>query len=116
MVLSLSATFLFLPAPLLISAGPDMCMIGKERTRNFLELPPAFSPSHLCPLSSVLRSLLLSTVVRVVHLKISAGPLDGVDHWGHLVSAETAAEDDNPRQELLYNFDPYVLGANDDGS
>lgn len=103
-VLSLSATFLFLPAPLLISAGPNMCMIGKERTRNFLELPPAFSPSHL------------STVVRVVHLNISAGPLDGVDHWEHLVSAETAAEDDNPRQELLYNFDPYVLGANDDGS
>eukprot|EP00903_Cladosiphon_okamuranus_P009879 g9384.t1 len=45
-----------------------------------------------------------------------AGPLDGVDHWDYITSAATAANTDTPRQEMLYNFDPYMLGANEDGS
>eukprot|EP00752_Nemacystus_decipiens_P014973 g13331.t2 len=44
-----------------------------------------------------------------------AGPLDGVDHWEFIVSAETGEKNDSPRQEMLYNFDPYVLGLDDDG-
>lgn len=49
-------------------------------------------------------------------MDIRAGPLDGIDHWEYIASAEAAAENDSPRQEMLYNFDPYVFGADDDGS
>ncbi|CAM9407888.1 unnamed protein product [Pylaiella littoralis] len=43
-----------------------------------------------------------------------AGPLDGVDHWNQIVNADMAEENDSPRQELLYNFDPYTLSTTDD--
>lgn len=42
--------------------------------------------------------------------------MDGIDHWEYIVSAETAAKSDSPRQEMVYNFDPYVLGVDSDGS
>jgi len=43
--------------------------------------------------------------------------LDGIDHWEYIVGAEMAARyDDGPRQEMLYNFDPYVLMSDVNGS
>lgn len=47
-------------------------------------------------------------------IKIRAGALDGIDHWDYLVNAETAAASGSPRQEMVYNFDPYILWTDDD--
>lgn len=47
--------------------------------------------------------------------KPRAGPLDGIDQWDFIVNSNgVAAEANSPRQEMLYNFDPYVLTTNDD--
>lgn len=40
--------------------------------------------------------------------------MDGIDHWDYIVNADMAAENDSPRQELLYNLDPYTLWTRDD--
>ncbi len=48
--------------------------------------------------------------------KSRAGPLDGIDHWEYIASPETAAGTDGPRQEMMYNFDPYTLRTNSDDS
>ena len=37
----------------------------------------------------------------------SAGPLDGVDQWAHMIGLDRSTE--APRTEMLYNFDPYIL-------
>lgn len=42
--------------------------------------------------------------------------MDGIDHWEYIVNADTTAGNDGPRQEMLYNFDPYLLGLDADGS
>ena len=44
-------------------------------------------------------------------LKTRAGPYDGIDHWEYLVNTEVGDANDSPRQEMMYNFDPYVLWA-----
>eukprot|EP00752_Nemacystus_decipiens_P014913 g13276.t1 len=49
-------------------------------------------------------------------LEGSAGPLDGIDHWEYLVNTEFADSNDSPRQEMMYNFDPYILWADSDDS
>eukprot|EP00752_Nemacystus_decipiens_P016039 g14340.t1 len=48
--------------------------------------------------------------------QIRAGPLDGIDHWEYLVNTEFSDSNDSPRQEMMYNFDPYILWADSGGS
>ncbi|CAM9134617.1 unnamed protein product [Ectocarpus sp. 12 AP-2014] len=43
----------------------------------------------------------------------SAGPLDGVNQWEHIVGSAAAVDGGSrPRTELLYNYDPYSLLPN----
>lgn len=44
-----------------------------------------------------------------VPTKIRAGEFDGIDHWEYLINSELAAANGSPRQEMMYNFDPYIL-------
>lgn len=44
----------------------------------------------------------------------SYGDFDGVDHWAHITSPDLVASSEGPRTEMLYNFDAYVLWAEDD--
>lgn len=40
---------------------------------------------------------------------ISAGPFDGVDQWPLITSVAAEAEFGSARDEMMYNFDPYML-------
>lgn len=60
-------------------------------------LSPPSSPSPLFPWASL-------------GLVSSAGPLDGVDHWGEFTGLG-ADEADPPRSEVLYNWDSYILNS-----
>ncbi|CAM9251444.1 unnamed protein product [Pylaiella littoralis] len=51
-----------------------------------------------------------------IDLHGAAGALDGVDQWDSIVNKETALESQTPRQELLYNLDPYIMWTGDDDS
>lgn len=75
---------------------------------------------HQCP-SRSLYTQLVSLTLAFVTTKLSAGPLDGVDQWSYIVNDKeivSGANEDFPRQEMMYNFDPYMMwagGGDDDG-
>lgn len=59
--------------------------------------------------------LSVQIVARIRSIQIRAGPLDGIDHWDHIVgNTEVVTDSDYPRQEMLYNLDPYTLWTDDD--
>ncbi|CAM9401472.1 unnamed protein product [Ascophyllum nodosum] len=49
-----------------------------------------------------------------IELNGSAGALDGIDHWEYLTDRELLSSGESPRTEMLYNFDPYIMWADDD--
>jgi len=49
-------------------------------------------------------------------LSNSAGALDGVDHWDSIKSSGETGDGDSskdPRTEMLYNWDPYLMSSMD---
>lgn len=58
-------------------------------------------------------SFSLLVLVMFLFFIFSAGPLDGVNQWTHIVDPALAkaddADGDYPRTEMLHNFDPYTL-------
>lgn len=41
--------------------------------------------------------------------------MDGVDQWDYIANSKgIRTEINSPRQEMVYNFDPYVLWTDDD--
>lgn len=45
---------------------------------------------------------------------ISAGPLDGINHWDYFVDGGLKSGVANPRQEMVYNYDSYILWTDED--
>lgn len=72
---------------------------------TFLFLPRRFHT----PVSS------FDLAARVPPKYSSAGPLDGVDQWDYMMKTETASAKDSPRQEMLYNLDPYTKWSSNSG-